>query len=120
MSMIESLEPRQLMAAQPAEPMIYVFNQVLHLDGTRYADHFTVGMNSATGRIDLTYNGVTTSFDPADLNGIVLDGKGGKDVIEVVSSPTVPVTLVGGAGKDTLIGGDGDLIIQGKLMDGLL
>jgi hypothetical protein len=119
MGMIESLEPRQLMAAQPAEPMIYVFDQVLHLEGTKHADHFTVAMNGATGRIDLTYNGVTTSFEPTDLKGMVLDGKGGKDIIEIMSC-TVPVTLIGGAGKDTLIGTDSDLLIQGKLPAGVV
>ena len=121
MTMIETLERRQLMAATgPTEPLLYVFNQVLHLEGTKRADNFAIGMNASTGRIDLTYNGITTSFDPTDLKGIVLDGKGGKDVIQVTSSPTVPVTLVGGAGKDSLLGSDGDLVIQGKLADGLI
>ena len=119
---IESLEGRTLMANlhAAAEPLLYVHNQVLHLEGTKAAEHITIGMSADLHQIDLTVNGVTTTFDPEFLTGIVLDGKGGKDHIEVLDNHgplPVSVTLVGGSGKDTLFAGEPHLMVQGRFRD---
>ena len=44
-------------------------------------------------------------------SGIIIDGRGGNDVIAVDAAVTVPVQLSGGAGNDLLIGGAGDDLI---------
>jgi hypothetical protein len=119
--MIESLEGRTLMAAARAtEPMLYTQNQILHLEGTKASEHITIGLNADRHRIDLTVNGVTTTLQPEFLTGIVIDGKGGKDHIEVLENHgpmPVAVTLVGGAGRDELVAGEGHVKIQGRLRE---
>src|SRR5688500_5649908 len=118
---IESLEGRTLMAASHAvEPLLYVHNQILYLEGTKGAEHITIGLNADLHRIDLTVNGVTTSFDPEFLSGVVLDGKGGKDHIEVLDNHgplPASVTLVGGSGKDALVATEPHVAVQGRLRD---
>ncbi len=121
---MESLEGRTLMAATSGgEAMLFTHDQILYVEGTKGSDHVTVVLNSDFRRIDVTVNGMTTTFEPDYLNGIMVEGRGGADHLEVIESHgTLPlaVTLVGGAGKDMLVCGPGHVQIQGRLREMLI
>ncbi len=58
-------------------------------------------------------NSTVYSGAVADVNGLVVYGLGGDNVITVSSEVSVPVTLRGGPGNDTLTGGSGDDVLSG-------
>src|SRR5262249_12444181 len=112
---IESLEPRLLLSAD--EPITTLTAGVLNGILTDKPDNVVITqVGSATDGgaiIDLSVNGVTQRFgsSSAGVQSIALDGGAGDDTFKVVDV-TSPVTLVGGAGNDTLIGPAGDQIWQ--------
>jgi PKD repeat protein len=60
----------------------------------------------------LTVNGTPYTIS-GGLNSAVITGGTGNDFIRVSTQITIPVTLVGGAGHDTLRGGSGNDVIVG-------
>ena len=60
---------------------------------------------------------VTVSRTYSGVNEIYFDGGAGNDSITIDPSVTLPVTLIGGAGNDTLIGGNGPTIFVGGAGD---
>lgn len=66
--------------------------------------------------IDITIDGVTQSYNINDK--IVIDAKGGHDVVRVNPNVTVGLEIDGGSGNDRIIGGSGnDTILGGRGQD---
>jgi hemolysin type calcium-binding protein len=61
-------------------------------------------------------NGTSHAYAVRNLKGIVVNAGAGNDDIEVIelNGPvTIPVTMLGGAGNDTLVGGSGNDYLDG-------
>lgn len=84
---------------------------ILTYIGTNKANVFNV--YAKRGYYVLEFNGdARLKYRQEEITGIVMWGLGGNDVLRAKSA-SVPVTLIGGDGKDTLIGGKGDDILVG-------
>jgi uncharacterized delta-60 repeat protein len=95
----------------------------LTVTGTPGKDRITVSRGADGLSIDVTVNGVTTKHALQDVSSITLSGLGGNDRLEVSDRITLPATLdggvgddtlLGGGGKDTLLGGDGNDVLDGR------
>jgi Ca2+-binding RTX toxin-like protein len=114
----ESLEPRRLLSTT-----FQVANGSLILTGTRRSDNVVVtAPDSST--IQVQINGRTRSFDASAIARIRVDGGTGDDWIQLGSNPfestiaafqavSVPVTVAGGDGADTIFGGSGNDSLSG-------
>ena len=94
-------------------------NRTLTLNGTSGTDRFTVQPSvddtafyvresRQTGGVLDTF--AVTRYSKADVDGIVLDGNAGDDLLAVLSNlgSDIAVSLNGGTGDDTIVGGLGD------------
>jgi Ca2+-binding RTX toxin-like protein len=110
--LMEGLEVRRLMAADPPVPMIDA-DGVLQVAGTMKNDVIVLSMDNSTQapRLVVDLNGVLHSFALADLTGgVVVKGRGGSDDIRLDESGGLlgaAVTMYGGSGKDSLEGASG-------------
>lgn len=75
-------------------------NRVLKVTGSAAADVIRMKVKAGS----LIIPGVDHSFPLSSFSAIQIDGGGGDDVIDASGAP-VPVTLIGGAGNDRLLGG---------------
>jgi hypothetical protein len=94
----ESLEDRRLMSS------------AWTIDGTDGADAIRVRQSGDT--VSVTRNGSTTRRN--DVSQLVVNGRGGNDVIAADGSVAVPLVLHGGGGNDALTGGAGDDRLYGE------
>ncbi|HVT89624.1 MAG TPA: carboxypeptidase regulatory-like domain-containing protein [Tepidisphaeraceae bacterium] len=85
---------------------------ILAIDGTANDDSISV---SISDRAYVSLNGATLNFDPALVSQIVISGSDGNDYINTSQAGTIPETIYGDAGNDTLIGGAGSDLIYGYL-----
>lgn len=105
----EPLETRQLMS-------VSLVSGLLQINGTDGADNIT--LHVAEGSLQVSDNGVVSSFAAGDVRQITVSAKGGNDSVLADSSVNVPMTLNGDAGNDTLRGGSvGDEIWGGAGFD---
>ncbi len=99
---VESLEPRSLLSASLREG-------VLSITGGSGKDQILLSLNAPDAdRLLVSQNGRVRSFELADVTAIVVNGRGGHDLIELDQGNgpiEIPTTLLGGNGNDTLIGG---------------
>lgn len=95
--------------APPALPY-QIVNGQLSLTANPSAD--TVELAAGGSGYILTVNGTPYAISGA-LSSVVISGGEGADFIRVSSQITIPVTLIGGAGNDTLRGGSGNDVIVG-------
>ncbi len=80
-----------------------------------------VDLSEAAGTLAVTLNGTLRSFSTADYSRVVVDTKGGDDLVDArtVTSPTFMKagggedTILGGLGPDTVRGGGGNDFISG-------
>jgi murein DD-endopeptidase MepM/ murein hydrolase activator NlpD/Ca2+-binding RTX toxin-like protein len=71
--------------------------------------------------IEVRLNGVFINrVDPGALASLAIEGRGGNDNIDVAENVLLPVSVLGGAGNDTLIGGAGNDTILGGAGDDLM
>ena len=111
---IQQLEDRRLLSAAPA-----IVEGVLKVEGTDDADQIVISLNTSdplATKLDVTLNGVVTSFDLSVVTGIEISGGNGADVIkidETAGAITLPAKLLGGNGKDVLTGGSGNDHLDG-------
>src|SRR4051794_21649156 len=81
---------------------------LLSVTGDAANDIVTLRLGT-TNRIEVLSGAVVVSnFDPSAVLRIVVNGGAGNDSITMSFAATVPVTLQGGAGNDTLAGGAGN------------
>jgi Ca2+-binding RTX toxin-like protein len=117
LSIVETLENRTLFAAGPAAVTAAVVDGALHVTGTRKADVIYVAFGAFNGVVDVRSGRAATligSFNRSDFpDGVVVDGGAGNDRITIDTFALVPATLLGGAGKDWLVGGPGDDVLDG-------
>src|SRR3954451_20095584 len=129
---LEPLEPRRLMSAGAS-----MQDGILVVDGTASDDRFEMD-RSVDGGVDgvwaygytndpaFPYSCFLAQFFPvAGMRGIHLDAGAGNDQVLVHDDPdhgsfTTPITMIGGAGDDSLQGGAGDDVLIGGPGDNLL
>ena len=104
----------------PAPVVPYTITDgVLTYNGTSGNDVVTLG-KSAAGTLVLTINGVPYPITTT-ITGVAINGGAGNDLIKVSNAITIPATLTGGAGNDTLRGGGGnDVLLGGDGDDALI
>lgn len=102
-AMIETLEGRTLLAAQPLS--IDINGSELVITGTNKADAITITQNGS----ELTIANKDWSTTVTNtFSSIRVNGSKGNDKVTIDASVTTNTKLFGGAGKDTLIGGSGE------------
>ncbi len=124
---IEALEERRLFSHAPLLGTAAIDSSgMLNVVGTRKADVIRVLVNATDAtKLDVSINGsVAGSFDlSAITNGIHIDGGKGNDDIGVDESNGAvarPLTMLGGQGNDTLVGGsENDSLDGGNGKDSL-
>src|SRR5690349_21568242 len=107
-SIIETLESRRHLSADVAPMPTLDANGVLHITGTVHADDIMISLGSSKTKLDVNVDGTISTFNVADVKGVMAIGAAGSDNIQV--DPTngkidIPVTMAGGKGNDTLVGG---------------
>jgi Ca2+-binding RTX toxin-like protein len=116
-SFVESLEERRLMAAERDVVLgtVKLEGGKLDIEGTRKADAIVVALNTTTGAIDVTMNGVLKgSFTPNQIAfGIEIESRQGNDSVTIDPAITIGVDCDGATGNDTITGGSGDDDIKG-------
>ena len=84
-------------------------------------DRDTISVAVASGKFNVTINGLKQSYPVANIVGIVVRGNDGNDTITLSSSGTIGGILDGGLGDDILTGSAGnDLLLGGEGDDKLL
>ena len=114
---IEGLEGRRMFAVTPAPLPFVDADGVLQVAGTNKADVITVSLDTAGGMVNVVVNDVAT---PLPLTGVVsvnVVSGNGNDTVSITETVagefTLPVTLTGGNGKDSLTGGSGADTLDG-------
>ncbi len=84
-------------------------------------DRDTISVAVASGKLNVTINGLKQSYPAANIVGIVVRGNDGNDTITLSSSVKIGGILDGGLGDDILTGSAGnDLLLGGEGDDKLL
>ena len=123
---LQPLEIRRLLALASAQ--IDPGTTTLHIIGSTSADSITINKLS-NGRVSVT--GTASTFQPGNtntsqFNRILIECSGGNDTVQITSNVTmpngssIPVTIGGGNGHDTLTGGRGNDEINGNDGDDVL
>jgi len=99
---VEELEGRRLLSAS-------VIGGLLRVMGTKHADVIVVSPSGSS--IDLVINGKSQLFKASGIDGLVLKGAGGNDLLQ--NKTSLPSLLLGGPGDDRLLGGTGSDSISG-------
>ena len=107
----ESLESRRLLT-------VTLVDGVLTVAGTEESDQLVVGRNDT--QIVVNDNGTSSTWNPAEVTSIVVNGLGGDDQIAVRAGVFKPITIDAGAGNDAVHGGTGRERIIGGAGDDLL
>src|SRR5687768_6967254 len=109
---MQNLESRRLLSAA-------VVDGVLTVEGTDAADQIVVSLNTVdplVTKLDVTLNGVVSSFDLSAVTGISVSGGDGDDVItisEAGGAVNLAAKLLGGNGQDVLSGASGNDSLEG-------
>jgi hypothetical protein len=83
---------------------------ILRVTGTAANDEVYVGIQKDPTRLFVRVNYTWRTFDLAGINGVILDGAGGDDLMAVDNyhgALHLPVTLMGGDGDDMMMGPSG-------------
>jgi hypothetical protein len=109
----ESLEPRQLLASTPLTvvPTPTPAGLQLRIESGNKSDSIAVA--TAPGGLRVT-NGTWETTVSGDFKSIHIRGGRGNDHVTVDPAITIPVSIWGGLGDDTLIGGGGDDKLYGQ------
>lgn len=120
---LDSLEPRRLLAATLA-------GGVLSITGTSGNDAIVITIDPAnSSRLRVSDNGVVSRFLISEVGRINANLFKGHDLFTIGDTITIPAsvngaggrdTILGGAGRDTLNGGEGDDLINGRAGKDLL
>jgi Ca2+-binding RTX toxin-like protein len=114
---VERLEERRLMASDISAALS---NGVLTVDGSDANDVILVRQVNDT----LTVDGVDGVFRVQDVRQLVVDAKGGNDVVDLSrvgpAAGKIATEIRGGAGHDLLLGREGPDVIAGGAGDDVL
>jgi Ca2+-binding RTX toxin-like protein len=114
-AVLEALENRTLFSAVPVTAALS--DGALVVTGTRKGDAIFVGLGATSDVIVVRVGKAATvvgSFNNVDLpEGVVVDGGAGGDRIFLDFAAGIPAVLIGGAGKDWLVGGPEDDVLDG-------
>ena len=112
---VEDLEGRTLFAAMPPLVTAELAGTTLHVAGTRRSDVVQVGLSASNSNAIEVHSGTSFvgAFDLAVVAAIQVNGLNGHDNIAIDVALTVPATLSGGNGRDTLAGGSGADRLEG-------
>lgn len=103
----------------PPPPVPYtLINGQLALTGTAGNDTVSV-TKDGTGQVVITNNGTPYAVT-GTVSSIVINGGDGNDTLKVSTAFTIPATLIGGAGNDTVRGGNGADVLIGDAGDDTL
>jgi hypothetical protein len=106
--MFESLESRQLLSS------VTLSGGILTVTGdsntTRLAVSYTASNNTVTGS---TSSGAVKTVSKSQVSGIKIEGGSRSELISVTSELTIPTTIQGNGGNDTVWGGSGRDSISG-------
>jgi Ca2+-binding RTX toxin-like protein len=105
---LENLEGRTLFAAAPqvVTAVLDAATSTVVVNGTRKADDISVVVDA--GNLQVLSAGLPVgNFPLAGLLGLSVSALNGHDTVAVNAAVTLPVTLLGGNGKDNLTGGSG-------------
>ncbi|MEP7334545.1 MAG: hypothetical protein ABI717_02080, partial [Actinomycetota bacterium] len=100
-AVLPALDPAAVPGSGPSPPDPWAMT--LSLDETH-----TISLTGDGDELVLTVDGVSTSRSAASVTAISVTGGGQADTFAVGSGITVPITLDGGDGEDTLAGPGGD------------
>jgi Ca2+-binding RTX toxin-like protein len=103
-------------SAQRFTPSVKLDGTTLVITGLNQSDTISVTLANPT-TLNVMFNGVLSTFDPALITAITIDGQEGDDVISISSAVTLPATIKGGNGNDTLTAGGGATTILGGAGD---
>ena len=116
-AVMEACESRRLLSHGHAVTTAAVVDGVLQVMGTRGEDDILVAPNAGDAtKFDVTNHGVlvaTVDSVATPFTGIEIFGGTARDRLSVQKDMTIPATLWGGEGKDTLNGGAGDDVLDG-------
>jgi hypothetical protein len=99
-------------AAAPANASAVVVGGIVEITGTPGAD--TISISSDGTNLNVEADGSSLgAFALSGVSSVFVSAKGGRDTVSVDSSVTLPCTLMGGAGGDSLQGGGGDNVLVG-------
>lgn len=113
---VEALEGRRLLAASVS---LNASTHILSITGTDSRDSVLVTESNGQVGVEVYTEGVLAqraSYARSSIQSLVVDAKGGDDKIVVVTA-TMPTTLTGGAGDDTIYGGMASDVIDGGAGD---
>ncbi|HTW94656.1 MAG TPA: FG-GAP-like repeat-containing protein [Tepidisphaeraceae bacterium] len=85
----------------------------LQIFGTTGNDSITLSDDGEGNLVVVENGGAPQDFPEAGLTGVLLAGGLGDDTLVAESSVTLPVSLRGAAGNDSLVGGGGDNVMVG-------
>ena len=97
--MIETMEPRKLLSASLKAGVLRATGEEMS------ANAITVALSTDKTKIDVTINGVLTSFNATKLRRVIVHGGELADTLTVNSDIKARQTLFGHNGNDTLTGG---------------
>jgi Ca2+-binding RTX toxin-like protein len=112
---IENLEARTLFdGAEPAWPAVMDASGVITVTGTEANDTVLFGNYrvGATRVLRVIVNQLSTDFEDSAVTAIKVDVKGGDDLV-CIGNHRPAATIIGGAGDDSLSGGNGNDKIDG-------
>jgi uncharacterized delta-60 repeat protein len=92
---------------------------VLNIAGTQTDDEIIVDFDPQTGLLSVSVNGSIQELPIRDITGLFIEALGGNDSVKIDPELTLPVTILGGEGNDSLCGGGGDDSIDGQGGDDL-
>src|SRR4051812_302585 len=111
----ESLEPRQMLASTPLTVVATPTTAGLQLRVESGNKSDSISITPADGGGLKVSNGTWSTTVTGNVTAIRVQGGRGSDHISVDPTITIPVTIWGGLGDDTLVGGGGDDKLYGQL-----
>ena len=107
---IESLEARQLLSGSVALSS----TGILSVQGSRKSDKISITVDKKhASKLDISVNGRTTVVKASKVASIHVDGGAGNDAITEDAKISIPSTLLGGEGNDTIVAGGGNDVVDG-------
>ncbi|MGB7159985.1 MAG: hypothetical protein WBD40_18105 [Tepidisphaeraceae bacterium] len=103
-----ALEPRFLLHA-------FVANGQLVSPGTLLDDTILISADATSYIVEHQNESVTQTFLKSAVGAIIIDGEAGNDRLVIDASVTIPASITGNDGDDTIVGGSGADSLDGAI-----